>query len=233
MRGWPSIGRSLTLLPPHVFDGSAGVCVCLFACMLACVGAVSPRLAVALTTRPAASESALQPQFVLTVSSLSYRELKVCVRRRRCVGNSKCHQRACSTPASASACVCSFVGAVAPQSEAANGTRRAAGESPHRGEARWLFFSAGVNVVGNTEGVRAPPSVGRSVTLSPLHVFDGASVRASACLCIYLHARAQHRYDRRWESEHGEQLVSAPPSWHTVFAFGLRRNECRRVNCGC
>ena len=47
---------SVTMLPPRMFDGGTGVCVCLCACMSACAGTVTPRSAVAHTTRRAASE---------------------------------------------------------------------------------------------------------------------------------------------------------------------------------
>ncbi len=56
VRAPPSVGRSLTLSPPNVFDVGAGACVCLCACMPACACAVPPRSAVANPTSRAASE---------------------------------------------------------------------------------------------------------------------------------------------------------------------------------
>ena len=111
--------------------------------------------------------------------------LRVCVRRRRWVGPSRCRHHACLTAAqlSASACVCLAVCACAvpPRSAVATRTPQATRESPHGGEACLRLFCAGANVVACTEGVRAPPSVGRSLTLSPPRMFDGG---ADVCVCL-------------------------------------------------
>ena len=47
-----------------------------------------------------------------------------------------------------------------------------------------------MNVVERTEGVRAPPSVGRSLKLSPKRVFD---VSAGVCVCLCVHACVRGR----------------------------------------
>ena len=64
------------------------------------------------------------------------------------------------------ACMPPCAGAVTPRSAVADRTRRAASESPHRGEACWLFFCAGVNVVVGIEGLREPPSLGQSLSVA-------------------------------------------------------------------
>ena len=62
-----------------------------------------------------------------------------------------------------------------------------------------------------TVGLRALPSVGRSLTQSPPRVFDvGAGVCVCLCVRACLRARAQLRHGRRWLRKHGERLVSPP-----------------------
>ena len=62
-----------------------------------------------------------------------------------------------------------------------------------------LLFCAGVNVVALTEGVRALPSVGRSLTQSPPRVFD-VGVGVCACLCVHACVRG-----RSWSTIGGGQ----------------------------
>ena len=65
--------------------------------------------------------------------------------------------------------------------------------------------------MARTEGVRALPSVGRSLTQSPPRVFD---VVADVCVCLCVRAclrvRAQLRHGRRWLLQLVEQHVSPP-----------------------
>ena len=55
-----------------------------------------------------------------------------------------------------------------------------------------MLFCAGVNAVARTEGVRALPSVGQSLTQSPSRVFDvGAGVWVCLCVRACLRVRAK------------------------------------------
>jgi hypothetical protein len=58
-RACAAVGGSIphAVSPPRVFGVVGGVCVCLFACVPACAGAVTPRSAVVNPTSRAASES--------------------------------------------------------------------------------------------------------------------------------------------------------------------------------
>ncbi len=74
-----------------------------------------------------------------------------------------------------------------------------------------MFFARARAGLG-TEGVRAPLSVGQSLTLSRPRACDGG-VGVCVCLCVraLLHARPQLRHGRRWRIQHGEGKVSPPP----------------------
>ncbi len=57
-----------------------------------------------------------------------------------------------------------------------------------------VLFCAGLNAVVHTEGVRALPSVGRSLMRSPQRVFDvgaGVCVCIPACVCVRACARGR------------------------------------------
>ena len=88
-----------------------------------------------------------------------------------------------------------------------------------------VLFCAGVSAVARTEGVRtegvrALPSVGQSLTQSPPRVFDvGAGVCVCLCVRACLRVRAQLRHGRRWLRKLGEQPVSPPPSRRSVSTY--------------
>ena len=78
-------------------------------------------------------------------------------------------------------CLCAFTpacaGAVTPRSPVATKTRRREGESPILAKRVDVLCCAGVNAVACIQGVRALPSVGRVLALSPPRVFSRVGVR--------------------------------------------------------
>ncbi len=82
----------------HVFDGAAGVRVCLRACLSACASAVPPPSAAVNPTSRAARESpaSCASEWTLFLAwGLPPWALRACVRCRRRVDLSRCRQRAC------------------------------------------------------------------------------------------------------------------------------------------